>query len=256
MRIALLNSSKIVKTNEAVLIAAAVDLQMQRHFAPAWGLAPVPVSFAADRLHIPPGSHILTILDEPDDPDALGYHTDEHGNYYGRVFVKPVVQSGGVVLYDPRDPQNVTVASVVSHEACEMAGNPYVNKWWDGPAIAQGSQYAAEVADPVEGDSYAVRVGTTNVSVSNFIFPEWTDPQTPRGTRFDYLSKLRAPFTMTKGGYMIVRRGAGAETAVYGEEYAAWRKVVKDHHASRLSRMRPADYGEPTVPEDLPIGEP
>ncbi len=227
MRIVLLNGSKVAKPSDLVTIAAAVELQIARHFAPAWGISPIAMSFASSAAHVPPGSNAIALLDDPDEPDALGYHTEENDVYYGRVFIKPVLQSGGVMLYNPHDPNTTSVASVVSHEALEMANNPSVNRWVDGPRIAQGSQYSFEMSDAVESDSYVITVGTQRVSVSNFLFPEWFDPQTKHGARVDYLSRLKNPFTMTPGGYMIVRQAGGRESAVYGDYYPEWRKEMK-----------------------------
>ena len=91
--------------------------------------------------------------------------------------------------------------------------------------LAQGSEYAFELCDPVQNDSYHVSVNGTMVSLSNFIFPSWfnSEAKVPQNLPFDYMSNLKAPFTMSDGGYMIVRQ-AGQESQVLGEGIPLWRQ--------------------------------
>lgn len=243
MHITLVNRSPAVSPAAAQYIATAVSYQLTRHYAPAWQVVAPQLTLWTYSTAPPTGSHTITILDTPDGDDYLGYHTEEHGNYFGFVFTRPVLDAGGVILYDPHAPQNVSVASVVSHEVLEMAGDPFVNLWCEGPPRSVSgvsyNLYALENCDPVEGDSYAINVGTSTapryVSVSNFVFPEWTDPQAPLGSRFDQLRKLTKPFSMTPGGYMILRRG-GSEAAVYGEKREEWREGLRSHRHSRRNQ--------------------
>jgi len=133
-------------------------------------------------------------------------------------------------LYDAQNPQNVSVSSVLSHEILEMVGDPYANFWCDGPVTPQGNHYALELCDPVQQDSYAINISTDAtkpswVSVSNFILPTWFDPagKNPDDFPFDYLHKLTAPFSMSKGGYLIVLQ-AGQSSQIFGEHMPQWRK--------------------------------
>lgn len=242
MHIVIANASKLVTSANISAMAVAVQRQLQRHFCPAWGLSIPQVQAISDPKLAPPGGQIILVMDQPDEPDALGWHTDSGGRFFAHIFCKPVFDAGGVALYDPRHPQNVSVASVVSHEALEMVGNPAVNRWVDGPEISGGGEYSLEVADPVEGDSYVVDAGSTGrsvlVSVSNFVFPEWFDPQTPEGSRVDQLSKLHKPFSMTDGGYMVVRSAPGQETAVYGRKHPEWRKDTRDRTSKIVAGSR------------------
>lgn len=251
MRVALLNASSHVADTELVLVAAAVGRQLARHFAPAWGLAPAAVQFVANRAHVPPGAWLVTVLDRPDEPDALGYHTDDAGRVFGRVFAGPVLQAGGSVLGDPARLDLPAVSAVVSHEVLELVADPAVDLWADGPKTPAGSEYSREVCDPVEADAYAIDAGAPGrprpVLVSSFVFPEWFDPQTPPGARVDQLRTLAAPFAMSAGGYMVVRQGPGTEQAVYGARYEDWRRDARSHPASRRARRlaRPGDADGP-----------
>jgi hypothetical protein len=43
--------------------------------------------------------------------------------------------------------------------------------------------------------------------MSNFVHPSWFEPfKHPPGTKFDHLGLLTKPFSMTKGGYVIVKK--------------------------------------------------
>jgi hypothetical protein len=51
------------------------------------------------------------------------------------------------------------------------------------------------------------------VAVSNLIIPRtWANPKAPKGSRFDIMEKLKAPFTRTPGGYWIQMDDSGSDT--------------------------------------------
>ena len=231
--ISLLNKSTLVTNSDAALMAAACAKQVVNHVAPAWGKLPMAVKFYANEAQVPAGAYRMYLLDDSDQAGALGYHAETpEGFPYGRVFAKPVLDNNGTMLQG-----TLTVASVVSHEVIELFCDPDVNAWYDGPG---NKDYAAEACDPVEGDSYDVSVGLTmkKVSVSNFIIPAWFKVTPAKGETFDYLKKLSKPFTMTAGGYWIVR-SHGAEQQVmaeYGLLFPEWKKVVKQHEAARSQK--------------------
>jgi hypothetical protein len=228
MLIAVINESTLVTNEDVRKMTGAIQKQMSWHVCPAWNSKSISVTFYADKLKIPASAWIVTVLDSATVAGALGYHSLDNDKVDGFVFVKPVLDSGGVVLHDPHNNQNTSVASVLSHEICEMFGDRFANFWADGPTIAQGSEYALELGDPVEGDSYDIILNDgTPVSVSNFILPVWFDPQaTAEDAPFDYLKKLTKPFSMTKGGYMIVAK-AGAVSQVFGEHMPQWKQEQK-----------------------------
>jgi hypothetical protein len=239
VQICVINQSTRVSDSDVSLMCRACTQQVFQDLAPAWSRSGIPVVLWPAASPVPAGSFGMLVLDTPDVQGALGYH-DENGDLpAGKIFVGPVLDNGGVVLYDAKNPENVSVASVLSHEVCELIIDRYVNAWADGPVLPQGQSYALEVADPVEGDSYAVHLSATEiVSVSNFVTPHWFDAQATAGQYFDKLKKLSAPFTMTPGGYMIVRNAPGSEQQVLGEKAPpAWRQDLRAQNArSRLTR--------------------
>jgi len=228
LRFAVVNYSS-VSNADVLTMTQACSAQLSNHIAPAWRRLSVPLSFYQSPSLVPAGASVIAIFNNSDEPGVLGYHDEYAGAPYARVFVSPIIQAGGVVLYSAQ--QKLSVSSVLSHEVAELFCDPYVNAWCDGPALGGRIEYALEVCDPVESDSYVIRVGLKSVWVSNFVFPSWFDRQAVN-QQFDYMNRLRAPFRMTAGGYMILR-GAGSENLVFGESYPSWKRGTKDHPAAR-----------------------
>jgi len=213
MFIAVINESTMVSNADCDLMCQAIQIQLDLHVLPAWNMKSGTIKFYSDKTKVPGYAWVVSMLDNSTVAGALGYHSEDNDKVDAFIFAQPVLSNAGVVLYDTTNPQNVSVSSVLSHEVCEMVGDRYAGFWSDGPAITQGSQYALELCDPVEADSYSVSVGSTLVSLSNFVFPSWFNAQATVALNmpFDYLGKLSAPFTMTKGGYMIVQTSSNTQ---------------------------------------------
>lgn len=225
-RFAIINKSTTVTAQQALLMTSACNYQLANHVAPAWARATVPVSYYASDAAVPLNSAKIYIFDNADQAGTLGYHTETmSGQVYGKVFAKTIVNYGSQIIYDSRNRGAITVSSVLSHEIIETFCNPYISLWADGPSSANGNSYAYEACDAVEANIYQVSVanGNTNsqVSVSNFVFPEYFDTASPVGIKLDYMKQLTRPFTMSPYGYMIIRNSSLTETAVYGANYPA-----------------------------------
>lgn len=179
-------------------IARAVNIQLRKHVAPFW----------ADKtwgMSATKGDYPMYIFDDPDVAGALGYHdVGPDGFPYARVFTKPSFDHGSSWLTGP-----LAISSIVSHEACEMVGDQYVNEWVDN---GKNALIARELCDPVESDTYEI----DGVVVSNFVTPAWFSQL--GGQQYDYLNKLTAPFTMTSGGYLI-KMQEGKISQTFGAEY-------------------------------------
>jgi len=234
MLIAVLNQSSKVTKAEHHVMTRAVGYQLRHHVAPAWNLQS-PHVLAFDSLGaVPEGADILTLLDNADEANALGYHDlTPDGRPYGRIFVIPSLDNGDAV------------SSVLSHEAAELLGDPLINNWSNDD---RDVLHANELCDAVEGDSYKITVyGETSI-VSNFLLPAWFSAVAAPGTEFDFLANLKQPFTMTDGGYEIQMVG-GHVAVMYGASHPAWRKAEKLHPASRTARRLAAVWGKgPTQP--------
>lgn len=214
MLIALLNKSSRYSGNPGLLtqIASAVSLQLSKHVVPAWGIVNWNCIYFSNEKDVPANAYRLWILNDSDQADALGYHDqDPQGFPYGRVFVNPIIKSGGTDFSGPN-----SVSVTISHEACEILGDPEVNCWRQMP---DGNLTCQELCDAVEGDAYPIDINGKKIFVSNFLLPAWFDLMPPKGATFDYMKKLNKNFSMSKGGYMIVMTGGNVDN-VYGSKSA------------------------------------
>lgn len=229
MLIAVINKSSMISNDEVKLMTLGVAKQAREQAAPVWDLKPPKVVYRDSEAATEPGAWKVLIFDDADIADALGYHSDgPDGLPYGRVFVK-ITQK-----------HNLPISGVLSHEVLEIMMDPQANYWADD--WREKLSYALEVADPVESDYYDIDVNGTSVKVSNFVFPSWFDPAPPPNSKFDWLGKLSKPFTMTKGGYVIIRDETSSR-AVFGSMYPEWKKELKLKSISR-TKLRKEGKGK------------
>jgi hypothetical protein len=165
-------------------------------------------------------------FDDADTAGALGYHDlTKDGQPVSKIFVKTTIADG----------EKVSVTAC--HELFEMVIDPLANLWAEA---GDGTEYAYEMSDPVEEDTFLV----DGIAMSNFVHPSWFEPfKHPKGTKFDHLGKLKAPFTMTKGGYVIVKK-RGAVKEVFGSEAKALR-FAREHRSGHRSEYRKAAANPP-----------
>jgi hypothetical protein len=204
-------------------VADALEFQLGAHYAGMWDAVGCKV-----RVYTEPGSLMgtgeecpLIIFDDPDQADALGWHSvDPYGRAFGRAFWGPIRDAGGTLKEGA-----LSLSATLSHEALEMVGNPYVNFWADIDGVAQE---AVELCDRVQGDSY--RIG--NVSVSNFLGPRsFRDGRGP----FDYLDVTKRPFEIRKSGYAIRRSGTRVYP-VFGTDFPEWQQKLVTTPTSRMTK--------------------
>ncbi len=204
---ALVAQDGCVPADVLAFIAAAVNLQMQRDVAPAWG-GEVWTCVALDSLNGVASSgarKVLTFKNKLELANALGFHTENSGIDYAEA-LPPAMPATG----QPLD------GTTASHEVVETFGDPSCNAYVTGPS---GRRLARELADPVESDAYPidVRIGpeTRQVMVSNFVFPSWFNGAA--GGPYDYLKHLDAPEAMTPGGYFEYLDGSGNSQQVFAD---------------------------------------
>jgi hypothetical protein len=198
----------------------AINRQL-RDVAEAWG--EIVYTIAADAHS---RGFQIVLLDDADQAGDLGYHDlDPRGRPYARVFVKPILDNDGTWL---RGANSVSVT--VSHEVCELVGDPSANHWVEN---ARGALVAAELCDPVESCAYRITLRDgRRVSVSDFVYPDWFNPYVPAGTQVDHMRVLRKPFEIAPDGYVIHHTAAGVRD-IWGRSYPRWRKASKRKPASR-----------------------
>ncbi|MGA6964520.1 MAG: hypothetical protein WBZ51_13020, partial [Xanthobacteraceae bacterium] len=157
-------------------LTAALQTCYDQQFLPVWGY---PVKLYNTKT-TKPSDWQLVYFDDADTAGALGYHDLTHnGQPISKVFVKTTLKDGELV--------SVTAC----HELFEMVIDPIANLWAEGH---DGTEYAYEMCDPVEEDTFAV----DGVAMSNFVHPAWFEPfKHPPGTKYDHLGLLKKPFSMT-----------------------------------------------------------
>lgn len=228
MRFVLVNNSTDPSVTPEVVqsIATACELQLTNEYASHWQAAGIPVAVGSKDDAFKEDQCVVQILDSLVAPKALGYHAT-NGKGRPDIFVGwgIIAANGGTLTIGSN-----SLSDCISHELLEAARDPYCTFWADRP---DGTQQALEIGDPVEGDSYAIN----GISVSNFVRPRYFS----RGAGpYDHMETLKAPFTMSPGGYSIVRMSSGAIVDVFANAphfggMPEWKRQVKRENAS--SRM-------------------
>ena len=226
----IVDQSTLLNDTDFTAMVEAVKIQFEQHVAPLWMKGPWRIVVnQPETVGFP-----IVILDDPDQAGMLGYHTKSPGGkVWGRVFVKAVFGLKGQMLTGPK-----SVSAILSHEVIEAFCNSNVNLW---AKTNDGRMIAYEIADPVENDWYDIQVSDgRSVSVSNFVLPAWFDPYAPSDAQFDYLKKVKKPFVMSKGGYVVTMNPrTGVVKNVFGSVSAERDHSERQapHVASRSNRM-------------------
>jgi hypothetical protein len=192
------------------------------HVAAAWGEIVWRIVDDANAA----GFEIALFDDDAQQSGDYGWHdVTDTGSPYARVFLNPILDFGGRWLRS-----SLSVSATVSHEVCELIGDPAVNRW---AQTARGALYAIELCDPVESDSYDITLHDgSRVAVSDFVYPEWFNPFAPPDAVFDHTRVLTKPFEVARGGYTMQMSG-GRVRNKYGRDYPTWRKATKRAWGSR-----------------------
>ncbi len=201
-------------------VAAACTVQLNRDVAAYWG-GSYSVRAGAGPTDIAQDEIVFALLDAlPNDPTAIAYH-DVGGN---AVPYAVESLSACMTLDD--------VSKAISHELCEMAGDAACNVWVDD---GQGTEFARELADPVEAWGYPI----DGVMVSDFVLPAFFAVGAAGPYHYMAATGLMAdggaPFATFEGGYQI-RRTAGVNISQVWGSIAPHRLAKKRHWTSRTYR--------------------
>jgi hypothetical protein len=202
-------------------LTAALQACYDQYFVPVWGYPVKLYNTTAAK----PSDWQLIYFDDADQAGALGYHElTKKGQPVSKIFVKTTLAD------------NELVSVTACHELFEMAIDPVANLWAEAN---DGIEYAYEMCDPVEEDTFDV----DGVPMSNFLHPAWFEPfKHPPGTKYDHLGRLKAPYTMTKGGYMIVMKN-GKVSQKFGSKAKAKRFADEDRRGHRSEYRKPVGKG-------------
>jgi len=130
-------STLIIDPAALPMIVQAVDRQLIDDAGPAWGHYGN-VFFVESVSDIPKDAVPIVVYDDADQAGALGWHTEELGVFFGRIFVRPVLDNGGDLYSNPA----LSLSSVISHEVLETLIDPTVSDW---SQRADGTLVASEV---------------------------------------------------------------------------------------------------------------
>ncbi len=191
IQVAVINESTVLSDDDVRAALPALQTQVHRDFAPAWGID-ADLTFMPSGANPSAGSWWLVILDNSDQAGALGYHdVTSEGLPLGKVFAGTDLQ------------YNLKWTVTASHELLEMLADPEINLTvFVQPTATQGTLYAYEVCDACEDDQFGYDIN--GVTVSDFVFPAWFEvSRTAGSTQFDFGSSLAAPVpTLLTGGYI------------------------------------------------------
>jgi hypothetical protein len=190
INISVINASTVLSDSEVQKVMPALQTQVHRDFAPAWGID-AELGFVPHGAHPPSGTWWLVVLDNSDQAGALGYHDlTRQGQPLGKVFAKSDMQYG------------LQWSVTASHELLEMLADPDINLTaFVEKDAAHGRLYAYEVCDAVEADNLGYKID--GVLVSDFVFPAWFESFRKKdSTQFDYCKLVKQPFQLLEGGYI------------------------------------------------------
>jgi hypothetical protein len=191
-RVAIINASTVLNDNDAEIAVSALQTQVHRDFAPAWGID-AEIAFVPKESRFPEACWWLVLLDNSDAPGALGYRDlTPDGLPRGKIFVKTIREAGA----------SWTVTA--SHILLELLANPRINLTaFEARGDKAARLYSYEVCNPCEAHEFAYQID--GVSVSDFVFPAWFEGfREPASTRFDYGNHITKPYEILSGGYALV----------------------------------------------------
>ena len=172
----------LVGAPELMKVAAALQKQVTRDFAPVWDVHAT-VSAFAKLEDVPVGYWPVIVAASVN--GAAGYHEDKNGQPFALVEVGP------------------SWSLTASHETLEMLADPFGKRLIAGtsPKPKQGRvEFLVEVCDPSEDEKYAYMVN--GVMVSDFYTPHFFDPVKSAGVQYSFTGAITAPRLVMPGGYL------------------------------------------------------
>jgi hypothetical protein len=186
-QVAIVSQAPSIGFADVAKMAAAMQKQVSRDFAPIWNIQATVDSFAALK-DVPLGYWPVLIRDDVAQKfDAAGIHLDKSGQPFA--------------LVQTSDDWTLTV----SHEVLEMLADPFGERVIAGAAPKEAKnmkrvEYLVEVCDPSEATQFSYTVN--DIPVSDFYTPNFFDPVAAPGVRYSFTGAITKPRTILKGGYV------------------------------------------------------
>lgn len=216
--IALLNDRGAMDAAAFEFAVEAIRIQLVRDFLPAWqGYLPVKrpleVCGYTGSKDLAPGSFAPIQIVGTMDAGILGDH-------------------GGIEVTGSAWGRSLPDSMVMSHEALELAGDPFGNRW---VRLPNGLVTALEVCDAVENDHYTITAtigrASRDVEVSNFVYPAFFGEGVGQ---LDHLGLCAEPGD--NRGYLIVQADGGSTINVFAATASAEYRARVAAKLSRVSR--------------------
>ena len=191
-RISIINQSTVLTDDQITPVVDALQKQVTNDFRPPWGID-AQLEFVPSTGQPAAGTWWLSILDNSDQANALGYHDlTPDGLPIGKVFAGTDLQIGA------------SWSVTTSHELLEMLADPNINLTvFVQDSNSSGRLYAYEVCDACEADNLGYPID--GIQVSDFVFPSWFEGfRAPGSTQFDQTSQIQSPLQLLPGGYIGV----------------------------------------------------
>jgi hypothetical protein len=190
IRVGLVDKTGTIPAPELTAAAAALNLQVNRDFAPIWNVQAT-VSALVDGQSAPPGVWPIFVVNNLP-PTEGGVHLTKHRQPYALVEAGP----------------SWTLSA--SHECLEMLVDPSGSRLYASSAIhvvhgqiadAPGKfEYLVEICDPSENEPFSYPID--GIVVSDFYTPHYFDPKAAAGVRYSFTGALTGPRQVLKGGYL------------------------------------------------------
>ena len=210
-KIACINKAKTDLGVDFDKLIPALQTFLDDCFVPAWG-APARLVKATKEIA---GAWAIKFVDTADSDE--GWHDiKKSGLPYAQVFVKATLDVGD------------KVSTTACHELAEMLVDPAANLWCEGP---RSTLWAYEVCDPVEEDEFEI----DGISMSNFVTPAYFELfrlKQRKAAPYDYMDKLKKPFSLRPGGYVDIRHGRRVKER-FGSTKKARRFAKEDRRLHR-----------------------
>ncbi|SBW18102.1 MULTISPECIES: hypothetical protein [Protofrankia] len=170
-------------------VAAAIQKQVSRDFAPIWEVSATVDVFPS--LSDKPLGYWPILIVNRDIPGAAGVHQDEHGQPYAVVEVGP------------------SWSLTASHEALEMLADPFGSRLVPARFPERAKEligedhgwveFLAETCDPPESAEFAYSVD--GILVSDFYTPHYFD-SSKSSARYSFGGHIEEPRQVLQGGYL------------------------------------------------------
>jgi hypothetical protein len=204
--VALVSLTREITSGNLMQVAAAVQKQVTRDFAPLWGLRAVVDAFE-ELKDVPSDYHPVVLFGDPDeligrlefeigDVNAARLVEQFEGNRLGGIHLNAFTRQP-FALITVSDEWSVTA----SHECLEMLADPFGNRLIAAPHPTNPDErvrYLLEVCDPCQAIWYPVN----GVKVSDFYTPRYFDPVRNPAAFYSFTGALQRPLDLIDGGYI------------------------------------------------------